>query len=374
MEQPYPLTGRRQLFSRFWRSGGRFWRGRRPWSAWGLAVSLAAVAILQLVVPYRLNLWNRDFFNALEHRDGGAPWPIAFRFLLLAASSTALGALALRGRVRLQRLWREAMSIRMASYWFLVCRYEHLDDTATENKNPEYRLTDDARTATDAPIDLAFGFLSSALAASTFIGVLSNIGGALAVTAFGVRLAIPNYLVAGVILYSIIVTGTMLLVGRALPYVIANMSQSEAELRAAATLLREVGEHTAQRGIHPNERRMFWVALRRVTLRWSDLASQLMCTSSVSQANILLAPVAAWLLCAPKYISGAISLGELTQAAAAFVIVQGAFNWLVDNYQRVADWRSAVNRIGTFLVALDDLRCATPVCRVEPDLDRAETT
>jgi ABC-type uncharacterized transport system fused permease/ATPase subunit len=79
-------------------------------------------------------------------------------------------------------------------------------------------------------------------------------------------------------------------------------------------------------------------------------------------------------LCAPKYISGAISLGELTQAAAAFVIVQGAFNWLVDNYQRVADWRSAVNRIATFLVALDDLKCAMPGCSVEPYPDRARTT
>jgi ABC-type uncharacterized transport system fused permease/ATPase subunit len=92
-------------------------------------------------------------------------------------------------------------------------------------------------------------------------------------------------------------------------------------------------------------------------------------TTSVSQANILLAPVAAWLLCAPKYISGAISLGELTQAA--FAIVQGALNWLVDNYQRVADWRSAVNRIATFLAALDDLKCTRPACCVEPNSDRA---
>ena len=49
------------------------------------------------------------------------------------------------------------------------------------------------------------------------------------------------------------------------------------------------------------------------------------------------------------------SLGELTQAAAAFVVVQGAFNWLVDNYQRLADWRSSVHRVATLLLALDEL-------------------
>ena len=40
----------------------------------------------------------------------------------------------------------------------------------------------------------------------------------------------------------------------------------------------------------------------------------------------------------PKYLSGDMTLGDVTQAAAAFVQVQSAFNWLVDNYPRFADW------------------------------------
>jgi ABC-type uncharacterized transport system fused permease/ATPase subunit len=75
----------------------------------------------------------------------------------------------------------------------------------------------------------------------------------------------------------------------------------------------------------------------------------------VSHGNFLFAPVVAWILCAPKYLSGAMSLGELTQSAAAFVVVQGAFNWVVDNYQRLADWRSSAHRVATLLLALDEL-------------------
>jgi vitamin B12/bleomycin/antimicrobial peptide transport system ATP-binding/permease protein len=48
-------------------------------------------------------------------------------------------------------------------------------------------------------------------------------------------------------------------------------------------------------------------------------------------------------------------LGEVTQAAAAFVAVQGAFNWLVDNYPRLAEWLSSANRVGTLLAAFDRL-------------------
>jgi len=65
--------------------------------------------------------------------------------------------------------------------------------------------------------------------------------------------------------------------------------------------------------------------------------------------------VVGWLLCVPKYLSGAMSLGELTQAAAAFVVLQAAFNWLVDNYQRVADWRASAHRVATLLIAIDEL-------------------
>jgi vitamin B12/bleomycin/antimicrobial peptide transport system ATP-binding/permease protein len=71
--------------------------------------------------------------------------------------------------------------------------------------------------------------------------------------------------------------------------------------------------------------------------------------------NFLLAPVMGLVLCAPKFLAGAMTLGELTQAAAAFTLVQGAFNWLVDNYGRVADWLSSANRVASLLIAIDEL-------------------
>jgi putative ATP-binding cassette transporter len=49
------------------------------------------------------------------------------------------------------------------------------------------------------------------------------------------------------------------------------------------------------------------------------------------------------------------TLGELTQASAAFVTLQMAFNWLVDNFQRFSDWRAATNRVAALLLALDQV-------------------
>ena len=96
-------------------------------------------------------------------------------------------------------------------------------------------------------------------------------------------------------------------------------------------------------------------ALQKVLAQWRRLCGQLMRNTLVSHGNSLLSPVAGLILCAPKFLAGSMTLGELTQAAAAFTLVQGSFNWLVDNYGRGADWVSSLERVGGLLISLDQL-------------------
>lgn len=43
--------------------------------------------------------------------------------------------------------------------------------------------------------------------------------------------------------------------------------------------------------------------------------------------------------CLPRPdLSGEMSLGDVVQVAAAFVAVQNAFNWVLDNFMRIAEW------------------------------------
>jgi putative ATP-binding cassette transporter len=49
------------------------------------------------------------------------------------------------------------------------------------------------------------------------------------------------------------------------------------------------------------------------------------------------------------------TLGQVMQAASAFVTVQAAFNWLVENYPRFADWTASARRVASLLVSLDRL-------------------
>ncbi|MCX7365390.1 MAG: hypothetical protein NTV97_26650, partial [Alphaproteobacteria bacterium] len=67
--EPQSVIGGKPL-RRFWKSAAGYWCGRSGAGARALIGLLAICVVLQLLVQYRLNLWTRDFFNALELRSG----------------------------------------------------------------------------------------------------------------------------------------------------------------------------------------------------------------------------------------------------------------------------------------------------------------
>jgi len=367
-----PAVARGHLFARFWLTASRFWRGRSARWACGLTVVLVLIVLLQLLVQYLLNYWNRHFFDALERRDASALWTQAALFVPLAVASVVLAATSVWGRMTAQRKWRESVTRQVIEYWLANDNFRRLDPLASDSANPEYRISEDVRIATEAPIDLMLAFLASVLTAVVFLSVLWSVGGSLVLVAFGRSWTVPGYLVISVAIYSSLFSSAMILVGRQLTSVIERKNQAEAELRGAADRLLQA-KARAENGNETAMRRMLWTAVHAVLARWRSLSWQLVSTTLVSQSNYILAPVLALLLCVPKYLAGTMSLGEVTQSAAAFATVQGAFNWLVDNYGRIADWRSSVNRVATLLLALDRLGCTgSHMAKAEGNLQEAE--
>jgi vitamin B12/bleomycin/antimicrobial peptide transport system ATP-binding/permease protein len=340
-----PATG---ALRRFWRTARGFWHGSR---AWALIALLAVCVVLQIVVQYRLNLWNRDFFDALEARDGVQIWDQARLLLVLAAASVALAVTAVWGRMTFQRLWRGWLTGNLIHSWLVDRRYQRMGFVNGQRPNAEYRITEDARLATDAPIDLAVGLLSSLLVAGTFVTVLWSVGGSLEVRIWQGTLSIPGYLVIASILYSAATTFGMMAIGYNMVDVIEQKNQAEADFKYVVA---RVNTRTTPEPYVEDES-ILATAQETVIQQWRRLCGQHMRTTVVSHGNSLLAPIIGLILCAPNYVMGSVTLGEVTQAAAAFVAVQGAFNWVVDNYPRLAEWRSSANRVGTLLDSFDRL-------------------
>ena len=230
---------------RFWTSARGFWRGKSGMIAWPLTVGLVVIAVFQLAVQYRLNYWNCDFFNALARHDGDTLWHQVAVFAPLAIMSVGLSVISVWTRMTIQRKWRQWLTTDILSDWLADDHYRKLEAVGGEYKNAEYRISYDAKSATDLPVDLTLGLVNSVMTAGVFTGVLWSVGGGLTIAVGGLMVTIPGYLVIGAVIYALIFTGIMLVIGRNLPSVIQMQSQGEAEFLAAANEIRESGNHPA---------------------------------------------------------------------------------------------------------------------------------
>src|SRR4051812_31980663 len=346
------------LLTRFWISARGFWGAHGDRLAWAFSIGLLLLIVTNVGFQYGINVWNRAIFDAIEKRDAASVWHLTGIFFPLAIGSVLLGVGQVYVRMWLQRNWRAWLTNSVVSRWLTSGRYYQLNLVSGDHQNPEYRIAEDLRIATDSPVDFASGVVSAFLSASTFIFVLWTIGGALTLNAFGSVITIPGFLVIAAVLYAGIASGSIMVIGRAFVQTSEDKNQAEAEYRYALTRVRENGESIALLGGEQEERDGIDRTFTSVLRQWARLAGQHMRTTVVSQGSSLIAPVVPLLLCAPKFLDGSMSLGQVMQAASAFTIVQTAFGWLVDNYPRLADWNACARRIASLMMSLDGLERA----------------
>src|SRR6201747_2819573 len=346
------------LLTRFWISARGYWGGKGGRLAWVFSIGLMILIVGNVAFQYGINVWNRAIFDAIEKRDSATVLYLTGVFFPLAIGSVLIGVAQVYARMGIQRRWRAWLTSSVLTRWLASGRYYQLNLVGGDHKTPEYRIAEDLRIATDSPVDFAAGVTSAFLSAATFIVVLWTIGGALTVTIGGSTITIPGFLVIAAVLYAAIASGSIMTLGRSFVQVLEEKNQAEAEYRYTLTRVRENGESIALLGGEEEERDGIDKTFTNVLRQWARLAGQHMRTTLVSQGSSLIAPVVPLLLCAPKFLDGSMTLGQVMQAASAFTIVQSAFGWLVDNYPRLADWNACARRIASLMMSLDGLERA----------------
>jgi putative ATP-binding cassette transporter len=320
-----------------------------------LIAGVILFTMIQVAVQIRFNTWNRDFFDALDKRDAGAFQQQILVFLALAAASMAAAVYQLYLKQLLQLSWREWLTTRMIGGWLHEGRHYQLEAGTAEADNPDQRIAEDVRVATELAIEFSVGLLISASMLIAFVGILWSLSGPLQVALMGTSLDIPGYMVWAAMLYAVIGSGLTWLVGRPMVGINVRRTTAEADFRFGLTRARESGESIALIRGEPDERRGLARLFGEVRGAMRDLMRSQRNLMWLTSAYGTLSMIFPTVVASPAYFSGAMSLGGLMQVGAAFGQVQGALNWFVDSFPRIAEWRSAVSRLAAFQDALDDL-------------------
>ena len=323
--------------------------------AWTLTAGMVVFGAINVGVALWLNIWNRDFFNALEKRDTSLLVEQLYMLAAIVVSAGVAVAIHLHIRRRLQINWRGWLTQVTTRRWLHAGRQYQLGLLADECDNPDGRIAEDIRVSTELAVEFAQTILQCILQLITFLSVLWVLSGPLPIQVGTFEFSLPGYMVWAAVLYALFGSILTYALGGGL-IAAGNVRQGrEADVRSVLIRARENAEGIALMRGEPDERMRLHGAMGDLRQAWHVQTRGQGSLALLTSALAYLAPIVPLIVALPRYLGGELQLGGLMQTAQAFSNVQWALSWLIDNFPRFADWRASVDRVVQLHTALHDL-------------------
>jgi vitamin B12/bleomycin/antimicrobial peptide transport system ATP-binding/permease protein len=317
--------------------------------AWALTMGLAAALLFSTGITVALSFWNKWFFDALGARDVATVKFAVLIFPVIIAIMAGIGVCIVLTRETLQVRWREWFVKRLLVRWLGQERFQRMQAAGIEPPAPEYRIADDTRWATEILVDLGIGLFSALVGGLTFIAILWSVGGSMKIGG----VVIPGYMVWLALAYGVFASLVMAWVGKPLVGRVGNKNEAEGHFRYAMMKVRGSADDIARAGETAAHASRITRLYDDVVHRWLRIVRSHGHVTWITNASGPMIPIIPLLFAAPKYLAGDLTLGQVTQLAFAFQQVQSAISWVVDNYNRIAEWYASARRVMDVVDACD---------------------
>ena len=338
---------------------GDWWRLVVPYfrsEEWPYAIPLLIGAIAltlgAVFLEVLFNEWSRRFYDSLQNKDEAAFWREMLTFCWIAA--LMIMAFVARAIVSpyLRLRWRRWLTRRFLAHWLDGRGYYRIELQRTVD-NADQRIAEDLRFLGEYTMQLFLGFLGAVATLVSFLFILWELSGPLSLAAIGLDINVPGYMAWVCLIYAL--AGTLLanLVGRRLIPLNFLRQRYEANFRFALVRVRENAEGIALYRGEEDEAEALNARFTDVFNNgWRVLFTQVQ-LAFYQSGYAQLAIIFPYLVTAPRFFAGAITLGVMTQTASAFGQVQGALSFFIDNYTVLAELRAVMDRLIGLQAATD---------------------
>ena len=350
------MQGQSGFFLQFIRLAGPFWNSEDKAIIRKRALALIVLTVLQMFIAVIITEWSAALFNALEQHSMSGLFKQIGLLVLIFAASMAVTYMHLTIKRHLQIGWRSWLTERVIGRWMNNGRHYLVTHIHTvEHDNPDGRIAEDIRIATDDAIALCHSLFYSLLLLVSFADILWTLSGVVVLDLGVIKTPVYGYLVWVAIIYS---AGASVLgwrVGQPLTKMTNAMQTAEANFRFGLVKARENSQAIALIHGEVNEQQRFLGLFQKLTSVYNRQthawANILLFNSGYSILSMAF-PI---LIAAPRYILGSITLGALMQSAQAFQHMVSSLSWPVNNMAGIAQWRASVERVLGLVKALEDL-------------------
>jgi putative ATP-binding cassette transporter len=333
--------------------------------AWTLLLSIIALNLVGVYLNVVYTFWYKIAYDALQTKNAGSFWASMFTyrfvqgfpyfvpgFVEIAIVTIAAAVYAFYLNQLLEIRWRRWLTTAFISRWLGRGAYYRLSLVAAKGSavdNPDQRIADDIPDFVAGALALTMSLLSNIVTLFSFIGVLWFIAPPLK---FG-GVTVPGYLVWTALLYSIVGTAFVHLIGRRLIPLSVTQQRVGADFRFNLVRVRENTEQIALQRGEDNEADSLMNRFQAIYANWRQIMNRTKVLNFFTNGFGQIALIFPLVVAAPNFFAGVFTLGVLMQIAQVFANVQSALSWIVSSYPDIVTWRSTVKRLHDFDAAID---------------------
>ena len=321
-------------------------------AAW-MVVALILINQAQVGIDVRLSFFSRDWFNAIQNKDQPEFWKqLLFVFLPWASVFVASAVIEYVMTSMLVLRWRQFLSERYVSRWLGGGTHYRMSLIGNNADNPDQRIQEDvnqfiygggSNTGIYGYSILLVATITSLVSFSIVLwGLSANF------TLPGTDIAVPGFLFWVALLYAGFGTLVTHLIGRPLVKLYYAQQRYEADFRFSLARLREYSEQVALLRGEPTERSS---VMRRFGFIYDNYLSIVdrrkkltIFTASYRQISTFIP----YIVAAPFYFAGKVTLGTMTQTARAFSSVESSLTFFITYYTSLADFKAVLDRLTSF--------------------------
>mmetsp|Transcript_13363 Transcript_13363/g.29934 ORF Transcript_13363/g.29934 Transcript_13363/m.29934 type:complete len:844 (-) Transcript_13363:203-2734(-) len=351
------------LFRGFWELTGPYFTVDDPPT--NGRTYLAIIFTLAAVMLYFLFIWNawqKQFWDAFQEKNYDKFLYLMLVFIVMVIVIVLIATYADYMRQMLYIDWRGWLTDRYLRRW--MANHLHyimqVDGDLSKIDNPDQRIQEDLDKYVSLTISLSYNFAWNIGTLCVFLPLLWILSPK---KAFGM-FYLPGWLVYVALAFSIVGTLVTHLVGSQLMRINFARQRMEADFRFQLVRVRDNSESVAVYNSEETERHRFDGQFERIRRVWWEYMTYNKRLQYWISAYGLVSFLYPFMILAPNYFNGDITLGDLFQIYSALNYVGNAFDWIINVYQPLTDWRATCDR----LLAFDEASVAAEKATEENEL------
>ena len=362
------MKGIASTLATIWRLASPYFYSEDRWAGRTLLAAVIATELSIVAINVMLNQWNNRFYNALQDRNWDAFVSELLFFCILAGAYILLAVYQLYLNQWLQIRWRQWMTRAYLGTWLDGANHYRMQLMGDAADNPDQRVAEDIQMFIERTLTIGIGLLSAMVTLGSFVIILWTLSVAAPLHLFGSEWNIPGYLVWAALIYALIGTYFTHLIGWPLVGLNFNQQRFEADFRFNLVRVRENSEQIALLKGEPAETDRLLQRFGRVVENWLLIMTRTKKLSFFTNFYSQVSIVFPYVVVSPAYFANKMQLGGLMQTASAFNSVQTALSFFINVYRSLAEWRSVIQRLDGFSLAVAGAQAAAhtpPVIDVE---------